>query len=70
MSDVVNTPDPAVEAPAVEADLDEEVEEQEAELAADLEEIWQEESPDTARRTQVAEEVDGDPDTRELGEDA
>jgi hypothetical protein len=35
-----------------------------AELAADLEEIWQQESPDTARRTQVADEVDGELGTR------
>ncbi len=60
MDDAAQTP---------EASVDPQVEEQEAELAADLEEVWQEESPDTARRTQVAEEVDGDPDTRELGDD-
>ncbi|SJN08971.1 hypothetical protein FM113_04900 [Leucobacter sp. 7(1)] len=48
----------------------EEFEEQEAELAADLEELWQEESPDTARRTEFAEQVDGDPDTREVLDEA
>ncbi|HJX78925.1 hypothetical protein [Glutamicibacter sp.] len=39
--------------------------EQEAELAADLEQIWQEESPDTAKTTKFADEVDGELGTRE-----
>ncbi|WP_404287161.1 hypothetical protein [Glutamicibacter arilaitensis] len=39
--------------------------EQEAELAADLEEIWQEESPTTARATNAADEVDGELGTRD-----
>lgn len=32
---------------------------QEQELRADLEEVWQGESPSTARRTDFADEVDG-----------
>ncbi|MGP5256480.1 hypothetical protein [Glutamicibacter ardleyensis] len=39
--------------------------EQEAELAADLEATWQEESPSTARTTKFADEVDGELGTRE-----
>ncbi|MGP9487450.1 hypothetical protein ACT3UD_07855 [Glutamicibacter sp. 287] len=38
---------------------------QEAELAADLEEIWQEESPTTAEATKSADEVDGKFGTRD-----
>ena len=83
MNDVVNTPGPTSDSPVSAApDLAadsasvvpvsgaEEFEEQEAELAADLEELWQEESPDTARRTEFAEQVDGDPDTREVLDEA
>lgn len=83
MNDVVNTPGPTPDSPVSAApDLAataasvvpvsgaEEFEEQEAELAADLEELWQEESPDTARRTEFAEQVDGDPDTREVLDEA
>ncbi|MBO1900820.1 hypothetical protein J4H92_02520 [Leucobacter weissii] len=43
-------------------------EEQEAELAADLEEIWQQESPQTAKRTEFADQVDGELGTREGAE--
>lgn len=32
---------------------------QEQELRADLEEVWQDESPSTARHTDIADEVDG-----------
>lgn len=39
--------------------------EKEAHLQAELEEIWQEESPLTAMRTEVADEVDGEPGTRD-----
>ncbi|MGP5154530.1 hypothetical protein [Glutamicibacter ardleyensis] len=39
--------------------------EQEAELAADLEATWQEESPSTAKTTKFADEVDGELGTRE-----
>lgn len=83
MNDVVNTPGPTPDSPVSAApDLAadsasvvpvsgaEGFEEQEAELAADLEELWQEESPDTARRTEFAEQVDGDPDTREVLDEA
>lgn len=38
--------------------------EQEQELRADLEEIWQDEAPLTARVTDVADEVDGRLNTR------
>lgn len=37
----------------------------EAELSADLEEIWQEESATTAAATETADEVDGELGTRE-----
>lgn len=39
--------------------------EQEADLAADLEEIWQEESTTTAATTETADEVDGELGTRD-----
>jgi len=39
----------------------------EQELRADLEEIWQGESPATARRTEFADEVDGRLGTRHRG---
>ncbi|MCW2288227.1 hypothetical protein EDF60_0844 [Leucobacter luti] len=72
MSDVVNpaiseTPGSAAEGPEA-TPTAADVADQDAELSADLEELWQEESPDTARRTETAEEVDGDPDTREADE--
>ncbi|QBE49788.1 hypothetical protein [Leucobacter triazinivorans] len=38
-----------------------------AELNAELEEVWQQESPDTARRTEFADEVDGELGTRAPG---
>ncbi len=38
---------------------------QEAQLQAELEEIWQEESPATAKRTEFADEVDGELGTRD-----
>lgn len=38
--------------------------EKEAHLQADLEEVWQDESPSTAKRTEVADEVDGELGTR------
>ena len=40
--------------------------EKEAHLQADLEEMWQEESPSTARRTETADEVDGELGTRDV----
>lgn len=39
--------------------------EQEAELSADLEEVWQDESAATAASTEVADEVDGELGTRD-----
>lgn len=39
--------------------------EQEAELSAELEEVWQEESVTTAAATETADEVDGELGTRE-----
>lgn len=39
--------------------------EQEAELSADLEEIWQQESTTTAVATETADEVDGELGTRD-----
>lgn len=38
---------------------------EEAELAADLEEVWQEESATTAATTETADEVDGELGTRD-----
>ena len=38
--------------------------EKEAHLQADLKEVWQDESPLTAKRTEVADEVDGELGTR------
>lgn len=43
--------------------------ENEARLQAELEETWQEESPTTAKRTEFADEVDGELGTREQAED-
>lgn len=39
----------------------------EANLAADLEQVWQEESPQTAAETKFADEVDGELGTRKKG---
>lgn len=39
----------------------------EANLAADLEQVWQEESPSTAAETKIADEVDGELGTRKKG---
>lgn len=44
--------------------------EKEAELAADLESIWQDEAPLTAKRTDFADEVDGELGTRRGGKPA
>lgn len=41
--------------------------EKEQELRADLEELWQDESPTTARETDFADEVDGRLGTRHRG---
>ncbi|WP_449280883.1 hypothetical protein [Leucobacter sp.] len=38
--------------------------EHDAHLEAELEEVWQQESPETARRTEFADEVDGELGTR------
>lgn len=38
--------------------------ERDAHLDAELEELWQQESPETARRTEFADEVDGELGTR------
>uniref|UniRef100_UPI0028BD3B17 hypothetical protein n=1 Tax=Glutamicibacter sp. TaxID=1931995 RepID=UPI0028BD3B17 len=39
--------------------MDPNIQEQEAELSADLEDVWQEESQRTAAATETADEVDG-----------
>lgn len=43
---------------------DEDLPEEERKLRAELEEIWQEESPETAKVTDLADEVDGELGTR------
>ena len=40
--------------------------EHDAHLEAELEEVWQQESPETARRTEFADEVDGELGTRAM----
>ena len=42
----------------------------EANLAADLEQVWQEESPETASHTKFADEVDGELGTRKKDTDS
>ena len=48
-------------------ELEYEKPEKEQELRADLEELWQDESPATARETDFADEVDGRLGTRHRG---